>query len=70
MKIARLSVAWLRAFDQPSHRYTMRQAIEEGFILDVLKYYATYATYFRLLKSSEEDRTLSERRPLVRLPGS
>ena len=37
---------------QPAHRYTMRQAIEEGFILDVLKHYTTYATYFKLLKSS------------------
>jgi type I restriction enzyme, R subunit len=33
----------------------MRQAIEEGFILDVLRYYTTYATYFRLLKASEND---------------
>jgi type I restriction enzyme R subunit len=33
----------------------MRQAIEEGFILDVLKNYVTYATYFRLLKACEED---------------
>ncbi len=40
---------------QPAHRYTMRQAIEEGFILDVLKSYTTYATYFRLLKSCEDD---------------
>jgi type I restriction enzyme R subunit len=39
----------------PTHRYTMRQAIEEGFILDVLKHYTTYATYFRLLKASEDD---------------
>lgn len=29
---------------EPFHRYTMRQAIEEGFILDVLQYYTTYAT--------------------------
>lgn len=40
---------------QPSHRYTMRQAIEEGFILDVLRNYTTYATYFRLLKACDED---------------
>ena len=40
---------------QPSHRYTMRQAIEEEFILDVLKHYTTYETYFRLLKACEED---------------
>ncbi|WP_313953013.1 type I restriction endonuclease subunit R [Accumulibacter sp.] len=40
---------------QSAHRYTMRQAIEEGFILDVLKHYTTYATYFKLLKSCEDD---------------
>ncbi len=40
---------------QPSHRYTMRQAIEEEFILDVLKDYTTYATYYRLLKACEDD---------------
>jgi type I restriction enzyme R subunit len=40
---------------QPFHRYTMRQAIEEGFIMDVLKNYTTYATYYKLVKSSEDD---------------
>lgn len=40
---------------KPAHRYRMRQAIEEGFILDVLEHYTTYATYFRLLKASEDD---------------
>ena len=40
---------------EPVHRYTMRQAIEEGFILDVLKRYTTYSTYFKLLKACEED---------------
>ncbi len=40
---------------KPAHRYTMRQAIEEGFILDVLKAYTTYATYFRLLKACADD---------------
>lgn len=40
---------------EPFHRYTMRQAIEEGFILDVLRYYTTYATYYRLLKACEDD---------------
>jgi type I restriction enzyme R subunit len=33
---------------EPFHLYTMRQAIEEGFILDVLRNYTTYDTYFRL----------------------
>lgn len=40
---------------RPTHRYTMRQAIEEEFILDVLKHYTTYETYFKLLKSTEDD---------------
>ncbi|MFZ1475728.1 MAG: type I restriction endonuclease subunit R, partial [Anaerolineae bacterium] len=40
---------------EPAHRYTMRQAIEEGFILDVLAHYTTYATYYKLLKACEDD---------------
>ena len=40
---------------EPAHRYTMRQAIEEGFILDVLRHYTTYATYYGLLKACEDD---------------
>lgn len=40
---------------EPTHRYTMRQAIEEGFILDVLRSYTTYATYFKLLKARKDD---------------
>ena len=37
------------------HTYTMRQAIEEGFILDVLKNYTTYKTFFQIAKKIEED---------------
>jgi type I restriction enzyme, R subunit len=40
---------------RPAHRYTMRQAIEEGFILDVLRNYTTYDTYYRLLKTTADD---------------
>lgn len=40
---------------EPSHRYTMRQAIEEHFIEDVLRHYVTYKTYFRLIKKAEDD---------------
>lgn len=32
----------------PFHVYSMRQAIEEGFILDVLKHYVSYKTYYKL----------------------
>lgn len=40
---------------RPAHLYSMRQAIEEKFILDVLMNYTTYATYFNLLKKVEDD---------------
>ena len=40
---------------EPSHLYSMRQAIEEGFILDVLANYTTYKAYWRLLKKIEND---------------
>jgi type I restriction enzyme R subunit len=40
---------------EPFHRYTMRQAIEEHFIEDVLKNYVTYKTYFKLIKKAEND---------------
>ncbi|RBP52899.1 type I restriction endonuclease subunit R [Arenicella xantha] len=36
-------------------KYTMRQAIEEGFIEDVLKNYVSYKTYYKLLKACEDD---------------
>ena len=39
----------------PFHLYSMRQAIEEGFILDVLASYTTYKAYWRLLKTIEDD---------------
>ncbi len=39
----------------PFHLYSMRQAIEEGFILDVLASYTTYTAYWRLLKKVEGD---------------
>jgi len=40
---------------RPFSLYTMRQAIEEGFILDVLKNYTTYDQYWALLKKVEDD---------------
>jgi type I restriction enzyme, R subunit len=40
---------------EPFHLYSMRQAIEEGFILDVLQSYITYQSYWRLLKTIEDD---------------
>ena len=40
---------------EPFSLYSMRQAIEEGFILDVLENYTTYTTYWKLLKKIEDD---------------
>lgn len=37
---------------RPFHTYSMRQAIDEGFILDVLANYTTYATYYKLATAS------------------
>ncbi|RYQ32719.1 type I restriction endonuclease subunit R [Bifidobacterium pseudolongum] len=39
----------------PFHVYSMKQAIEEGFILDVLANYTTYQTYYQINKDIEED---------------
>ncbi|ULB11822.1 DEAD/DEAH box helicase family protein [Cereibacter azotoformans] len=46
----------------PFHLYSMRQAIEEGFILDVLRNYQTYKTYFALERAIEDDPELSPRK--------
>ncbi len=40
---------------KPFHIYSMQQAIEEGFILDVLKNYMTYDMYYKIVKKSTED---------------
>ena len=37
------------------HLYSMKQAIDEGFIMDVLQNYTTYQSYYALLKKIEED---------------
>lgn len=41
------------------HMYSMKQAIDEGFILDVLSNYITYETYYQLVKNIEEDPNLN-----------
>ena len=45
----------------------MRQAIEEGFILDVLQHYIDYNTYFRIVKQADDDPELPKRRTSVAL---
>ena len=40
---------------RPFHSYTMKQAVEEGFILDVLKAYTPVDSYYKLVKKTEDD---------------
>ena len=40
---------------RPFHSYTMKQAVEEGFILDVLKSYTPVDSYYKLVKKTEDD---------------
>ena len=40
---------------RPFHSYTMKQAIQEGFIVDVLKHYTPVDSYYRLVKTVEGD---------------
>jgi type I restriction enzyme R subunit len=39
---------------EPFHVYSMRQAIEEGFILDVLRNYTTYKTFYKLASAADD----------------
>ncbi len=39
----------------PFHEYTMKQAIEEGFIMDVLKNYTTYQTFYNIIKKIDDN---------------
>jgi type I restriction enzyme, R subunit len=47
---------------EPFHLYSMRQAVEEGFILDVLQNYTTYELYFKLTKAIEDDPQLNKKK--------
>lgn len=47
---------------EPFHLYSMRQAIEEGFILDVLNNYTTYERYFKLTKAISDDPELNKKK--------
>ncbi|MFH0947789.1 MAG: type I restriction endonuclease [Elusimicrobiota bacterium] len=47
---------------QPFHLYSMRQAIEEHFIHDVLENYTTYQTFFQLSKKIEDDPNVNKKK--------
>ena len=40
---------------RPFHEYTMKQAIEEEFIMDVLEHYTPYDSYYKIIKAIEDD---------------
>ena len=51
----------------PFHSYTMKQAIHEGFILDVLRYYTPVASYYKLIKKVEGDPEFDTKRARKKL---
>lgn len=53
--------------NSPFHVYSMRQAIEEGFILDVLANYVTYSTFYRLNKEASETGDVEQRKATAAL---
>jgi len=52
---------------RPFHSYTMKQAIQEGFILDVLLHYTPVSSYYKLIKSVEEDPEFDTRKARKKL---
>ena len=52
---------------RPFHVYTMKQAIEEGFILDVLKNYTTVESWYRIVRTVEDDPMFDTRRAQKKL---
>ncbi|WP_026279273.1 MULTISPECIES: type I restriction endonuclease subunit R [unclassified Thioalkalivibrio] len=52
---------------QPFHVYSMRQAIEEGFILDVLKRYLTYGTAWKLAHPHADDQEVESRKASTKI---
>ncbi|MBK8639618.1 MAG: type I restriction endonuclease subunit R [Chromatiaceae bacterium] len=52
---------------RPFHSYTMKQAVEEGFILDVLKAYTPVDSYYKLVKKTEDDPEFDTKRAKKKL---
>jgi type I restriction enzyme R subunit len=52
---------------RPFHTYTMKQAIQEGFIMDVLKYYTPVDSYYKLVKKVDEDPEFDTKRAKKKL---
>jgi len=52
---------------RPFHGYTMKQAVQEGFILDVLKHYTPIDSWYKLVKTTEDDPEFDTRRAKKKL---
>ena len=52
---------------RPFHSYTMKQAIQEGFILDVLRYYTSVKSYYKLIKKTGGDPKFDSKRAQKKL---
>ncbi len=52
---------------RPFHVYTMKQAIQEGFILDVLQYYTPIESFYKLMKTVEDDPMFDKKRAQKKL---
>ncbi len=52
---------------RPFHSYTMKQAIQEGFILDVLRHYTSVESYYKLIKKVEGDPEFDTKRAKKKL---
>ncbi|MFN5156386.1 MAG: type I restriction endonuclease subunit R, partial [Betaproteobacteria bacterium] len=52
---------------RPFHSYTMKQAVQEGFILDVLKHYMPVDSYYKLVKKTADDPEFDSKRAKKKL---
>lgn len=52
---------------RPFHSYTMKQAIQEGFILDVLRNYTTIDSWYKIMKTVEDDPMFDKKRAQKKL---
>lgn len=55
---------------EPVHLYSMRQAIEEKFILDVLQHYTEYHTFYKIASKIEEEKEYSKRKGVKKIARS
>lgn len=55
---------------EPFDKYTMEQAIKEGFILDVLENYMSFKRYYKLIKRAEIEDSLYDKKKTVRVLGN